>query len=123
MKLYHELLQEHYRTPRNSTPIARPTFEVTRTNSACGDRVNIAGVIEHNTLTHIYQQVSGCVICTATGSILSEFCKNKKISEIIALTPENIQELIQLPLGPTRLQCALLPLQALIAGVTQGYNA
>lgn len=117
MKLYHEFLQEHYHAPRNSTPIPHPTFEVTHSNRSCGDYITITGIIENNRLTQIYQYSSGCVISTATGSILSEFCKGKTVSEIIAITPEHIQELIKLPLGPTRLQCALLPLHALIAGI------
>lgn len=56
---------------------------------------------------------AGCVISQATASLLTEHVRGMKIEAIQAITAETVLDLIGMELGPIRLKCALLPLDAL----------
>ena len=65
---------------------------------------------------------SGCVISQATASMLTEHCIGKNVEEVLALTKDDILKLIGIELGPVRLKCALLALQALQQGIIEFEN-
>ncbi len=60
---------------------------------------------------------AGCVISQASASLLAEAVVNKKISEIIACDHHMVQELLGVDLGPVRMRCAVLALEALQKGI------
>lgn len=117
MQLYKELLMDHYKHPRNYGTLDNPDFSLQEYNPSCGDSVSFQGNIKNNTLLEVRFSGKGCVISQATASLLSEYSKGKPIDEILALTKDNVLHLIHMELGPTRLKCALLPLQALQEGI------
>ena len=55
----------------------------------------------------------GCAISMASASMLTEKVKGKSIAEIKNLKSEDILEMLGVTLTPTRLKCALLPLEVL----------
>lgn len=117
MKLYQELLMDHYQNPRNKGRLENPDFSTVEYNPSCGDSVAFEGHIKNNCLTAVAFTGKGCVISQATASLLSEWAKNKTLDEIIKLTADDLQAMIGMQLGPMRLRCALLPLQVLQQGV------
>ena len=116
-KIYREVLMDHFRSPRNKTPINDPDFSSGQLNPSCGDKVYIEGCISNKKITKLYFDGIGCVVSLATASMLTEFCINKTLEQILSLSKEDIKKLVGIQLGPVRLKCALLPLQALQKGV------
>lgn len=114
MDLYQENILEHYRQPQNFGLLENATYTREEHNPTCGDRfvfsvrVNDQGVIDAVGFTG-----EGCAISTAAASMLSEEIKGKTMPEVMALQPKIVLELLGVELGPNRLKCALLPLQAI----------
>ncbi len=119
MNLYQQQLMDHYRNPRNVNKVNNPTFATAQHNPSCGDSISMEGVIEDGTLTQISFKGSGCVISQATASMLTQLCLGKTVSDIMALTKDDVQKLIGIDLGPMRLRCALLSLEVLQKGISQ----
>lgn len=112
MALYREELLDHYKYPRNKGSINKPDLAYIAENSSCGDSVFITAKINDNKFVNIKFEGSGCVISQATTSLLTEFIMNQTIDFAEQLTKNHILEIIKIPIGPTRLKCALLGLEA-----------
>jgi nitrogen fixation NifU-like protein len=59
----------------------------------------------------------GCAISQASASMLTDEIIGKSIDEIKKLDKKFILDLLGIPLGPSRIKCALLPLKVIKAGV------
>ena len=118
MNLYSQRLMDHYRHKRNYGTLQEADFSSGKFNPSCGDSICFEGAINKSTITALAFEGKGCVISQATASLLSEHCKNKSIDAVLCLDSSFILTLLGIPLGPTRLTCALLPLQALQEGLT-----
>jgi len=110
---YQKVLMDHYKNPRNKKSIENPNFSSGQDNPSCGDKVSIHGKIEDGVIKEIGFDGSGCVISMATASMLTEKCKGKTVKEVLELTKDDILKMIGLELGPNRLHCALMSLEAL----------
>ncbi|MBI2775083.1 iron-sulfur cluster assembly scaffold protein [Candidatus Dependentiae bacterium] len=117
MNIYKEILLEHYRQPRNRGQLEPADFSSDMHNPSCGDSVSFQGLIIKNQLVKLMFMGHGCVISQAAASMLSEFAQDKKIEEIMNLNTSAMCTMIGMELGPTRLKCALLPLEALQKGL------
>lgn len=116
--MYQELLLDHYRNPRNRGTLLDADFMSREYNPSCGDSVSFQGIIDvHGCVSAIAFEGAGCVISQATASLLSEHVKGMLASQVLGLSKDAIVELIGIELGPTRLKCALLPLEALQQGI------
>jgi nitrogen fixation protein NifU and related proteins len=131
MDVYAENILDHYRHPRHrgsgigdrelGTQNQKPGTGVTHTeeNLSCGDSVTVHMRIESNHITGITWEGTGCAISQAAMSMLSEEVVGKASAEVEALTPEDVYALLSVPIGPRRVQCALLGLHALKNAVLQ----
>lgn len=117
MNFYQEKLLDHYRSPRNRGSIDKPDFTCTINNFSCGDTVTVTGKIVGNILIDIKFSGAGCVISQATASILSEKISNMALQDIKSIDKDYILKLIEIPVGPTRLRCALLCIEAVHEGI------
>lgn len=113
MNIYQARLTDYYQHPRNKGTLEQYDFATELVNPSCGDAVIMQGIVRDGVITKIFFDGRGCVISQAIASMLTELCLGKTPEEILALTPDFAKELVGIPLGPTRLKCALLPLQAL----------
>ena len=119
LSLYQEEIMEHYRDPLHHGALEHATIVQTERNSSCGDELTFYLQIDNGTVTNVSFQGEGCAISQATASMLTEELIGKSVEAVQGLTPDDITELIQIPLGPTRLKCALLSLQAVTHGVAE----
>ena len=117
MNLYQALLIDHYHHPRNYGTLENPDFSSGEHNPSCGDSISMQGIIENKHLKKIAFTAQGCVISIATASLLTEYVTGLSFEQIEKITPEQLQELVGITLGPLRLKCALLPLHALQKGI------
>lgn len=117
MNFYQEELMDHYRYPRNYGILENPDFTTSTLNPSCGDSISLQAHVDNNYITRIMFQGKGCVISQAAASMLTEQCHNKTLQTLEAIDKDYIISLVKITLGPTRLRCALLCLEALHEGI------
>ena len=117
MNIYQQELLDHYHNSCFKGPLAQADFCSGEYNPSCGDRVSIAGQINNGLVQEIAFEGAGCVISQAAASMLCQDVKGKSVDEIRRCDTDYMISLIAIPLGPTRLKCALLGLQALQQGL------
>lgn len=117
MELYKQELLDHYRFPRHKGKLIRPDISSGHHNPSCGDHVCFEAKIADGTIVEIAFDGGGCVISQAAASILAVFVLGKSIEFVQGLQTHDMRALINMELGPTRLKCALLSLQALQSGI------
>ena len=113
MNLYQEHILDHYHNPKNWGRLAHATHQSAVKNPTCGDALHMDLQLDGETVQSIAWEGSGCAISLASASLLSEQIGGKLKEELLTLTPEYILNLLQLPLSPGRLKCAILSLEAL----------
>ncbi|KKP35647.1 MAG: SUF system FeS assembly protein, NifU family [candidate division TM6 bacterium GW2011_GWF2_32_72] len=116
--MYKQELLDHYKNPQNYGSLKSPDFIVENVNPSCGDEVKIEAKIINDVLHDIKFSGRGCVISQAAASMLTEQVKGKNTQEILDLDIDFVRNLIDLDLGPTRMRCAMLALEALKKGLT-----
>ncbi|MBI4671685.1 MAG: SUF system NifU family Fe-S cluster assembly protein [Chloroflexi bacterium] len=114
--LYREVILDHYQHPHNHgvIPDADVTYE--DSNPLCGDKIRMDMKIENGIVTDIKFTGKGCAISQASASMLTDEIKGKSLDELRHIDKQTVLDLIGIPLGPTRLKCALLPLKVIKAG-------
>jgi nitrogen fixation protein NifU and related proteins len=117
MDLYAENILDHYRHPRNKGGTMNnelgTIFSHTEENLSCGDTITIHLAMESDRIASISWDGTGCAISQAAMSMLSEELNGKTMSEAEVLTPQNVYDLLGVPIGPRRTKCALLGLHTL----------
>ncbi len=114
--LYKEQILDHYQHPHNHGTLPDATHSFEDLNPLCGDRVRVDMKIENNVVTAVKFTGKGCAISQATASMLTDEIQNKSLDEIRVLDKQAVLDLIGIPLGPSRIKCALLPLKVIKAG-------
>lgn len=110
--LYNELLIDHYNHPKNKGPLEKPDMQSGVFNPACGDSISIDAHVKDNIITRCKFQAGGCVISCAGASILVSKVIGMSLEDVMAFDTQTMLDLLQLELGPNRLRCGLLPLEA-----------
>lgn len=117
--LYREEILEHWKNPLNYGQILNADFEIDDYNPLCGDKIHLTGKISNGKIKDVKFISEGCVISKASASILTEFVKNKKLTEIKNLSQQEFLSQIEIPLTAARLNCALLSYSALQKAIKQ----
>lgn len=118
MNLYQQELMDHYHHPRNRGVVAHAHFSSSALNPSCGDSVAYQGTLNPDgAIAEIGFTGAGCVISQAAASMLSERVKGLLRHDVMKLDKDAMLALVGIPLGPTRLRCALLALEALQQGM------
>jgi nitrogen fixation NifU-like protein len=117
MNIYQQQLMDHYYHPRHKGTLAHPDFTSDVINPSCGDSISWQGRVQGTALEDLAFTGKGCVISQASASLLAEHVIRKSLHEIQHMTPADMIKLVGIELGPTRLRCALLALEALQTGI------
>jgi nitrogen fixation protein NifU and related proteins len=123
MNIYQERLMDHYHHPRNRGHLTAPDFSCNEHNPSCGDSVSIAGILDNDHIKELVFEGKGCVISQAVASMVTQACIGKTTAEVLDLKANFVLELAGITLGPTRLKCALLALQALHIAIRKAIDA
>jgi len=114
MDIYKEIILDHYKNPRNFTQeIPEDARTIWVENPSCGDSIAMRIEKDKNTIQDIQFSGRGCAISMAGASLLTEYVKGKSIEEVTRITKDDMIDLLGVSLGPTRMKCALLPLETL----------
>jgi len=117
MTIYKEIILDHYHHPHNYGEVDEPDADVSLTNSSCGDKIRLTLKVEDNTIKEIAFSAVGCAISMASASILTEHVKGMAIKKVRAFDTKTLLDIIGIELSPSRIRCALLPLEALSKAV------
>jgi len=112
-KLYSDTLLDHFRNPRNYGSLPSPDTAYEEFNPLCGDRIRIEMRISDNRIAEARFVGDGCAICIAAASLLTELVLGVEIAPGAMISDEELLASLKSDIKPSRLKCALLPLEAL----------
>ena len=115
--LYRELILDHYQHPHNHGEIPDADISYEDSNPLCGVKIRIDIKLKNNIVEDVKFNGTGCAISQASASMLTDELIGKSLDEIKKLDKQFVLDLLGIPLGPTRIKCALLPLKVVKAGV------
>ena len=89
-----------------------PSYE--GNNPLCGDRITMMLRVGGDGTVHdVAFSGRGCAISQASASLLTDEVKGRPLSDVEALTNQDILDLLGIEISPARLKCALLSLDTL----------
>jgi nitrogen fixation protein NifU and related proteins len=83
--LYQQVILDHNRRPRNCYVMDCANRSADGHNPLCGDTVKVYLRIDDGVIQEISFQGSGCAICTASCSLMTEAVQGKTVEEATAL--------------------------------------
>src|SRR5262249_27377942 len=110
--LYSEVLLDHFRNPRNYGGLPSPDAVYEEFNPLCGDRIRIELVISDNRIAAARFVGDGCAISIASASMLTELVLGAEIDKDAVISGEELLTSLKSDIKPSRVKCALLPLEA-----------
>ncbi len=125
MDLYREQILDHYKNPRNFGHLEGADVVSEEINVSCGDKITIEIKFATNNqkstpiksgskvIHAIRFSGEGCAINQASASMLTEKVTGMTASDVMKLGLSDIQELLGTRLTPSRVKCAILPLEAI----------
>jgi len=113
MTIYQEVILDHAGHPRNVGSISNASKTVLVHNPLCGDKIEMDILFEKDKVVDIKFLAKGCAISKAASSLLTQQAIGKSKLELKKLTKKDMIKLLKIDLGPNRIKCALLPLEAL----------
>jgi nitrogen fixation NifU-like protein len=119
--LYSAILLDHFRHPRNYGGLDAADISNEQFNPLCGDRIRLELKLEKAKVAEARFKGDACAICTAAASLLTELVVGEHVSELTNIPDAQLISALESDIQPARLQCALLPLQALREGL-QNYQ-
>ena len=112
--LYSEKLLDHFRHPRNYGELIDAHVSYESFNPLCGDRIRVEVKLKDGIVTEARFRGDGCAISVAAASLLTEMILAKTVD---AVSEDQLIAALESDIKPARIQCALLPLEALRAGL------
>lgn len=116
--IYREEIIDHSKNPRNFGKLSKPDIKYKENNPLCGDEIEMQLKFDSQ---GVVKQVAfwgeGCSISKAAASMLTEKIKGKSLAELKKLSGQDVLNLLGVKLGPARLKCAFLALEALKKGL------
>jgi nitrogen fixation NifU-like protein len=89
--MYSQKVLEHFHHPRNVGEIPEPTAVVQVANPACGDVIKLWVVALDGRIAEVKFKIQGCIPAVACGSWLTDAIKGKPVSELGAVSAEQIE--------------------------------
>ena len=111
--LYQERILQHSSAPHNFGRLPSATSKILLDNPLCGDKIQMEIEVVDGIVKHAMFTGKGCAISKASASLLTDLAINKPISELRKMNATSMINILGIELGPNRLKCALLPLEAL----------
>jgi len=115
--LYSDILMDHFRHPRNYGSLVAPDISNEQFNPLCGDRVRIELKLNRSIVTEARFKGDACAISTAAASLLTELVVGEDVEKLANIPDARLISALESDIKPARLQCVLLPLQALRKGL------
>jgi nitrogen fixation NifU-like protein len=112
-EMFTEIILDYYRHPRNHGKVSHPDASARDSNPLCGDAIEMSLKLDGNKIKEVKFDGTGCAISQAAASMLTEHVEGKSLESIKDLTKHDVLSLLNIPISPVRLKCALLGLKVL----------
>lgn len=124
MDLYRENILDHYKHPRNFGNLQGADVKSEEINVSCGDRIVIEVKLKVSgkkvkIIDDVRFSGEGCAINQASASMLTEKVIGMSVKEVMKLDLAYVEKLLGTKLTPSRVKCAILPLEAIQKAVSQ----
>ena len=107
--LFRAHILEHSQNPRNFRALKKADWKLAAKNPQCGDDLNIYLIMDGQTIKVATFTGEGCALSVAGASVLTDWLKGRKISEVKKLTFAKFKrDLLKINPAPGRLKCASL---------------
>jgi nitrogen fixation NifU-like protein len=115
MDLYRQQILDHYKHPHNFGHLTQKDHSLTLFNSVCGDKITMEMKFssDHKTIEAIKFSGVGCAISQASASLLTDVVNHTTIEQTLSLNTDTVLNLLNADLTPSRIKCALLPLEVI----------
>lgn len=113
MDMYREIILDHYKHPRNFGHLPHASATANAYNATCGDKIIMEIKIDNSKISDVRFSGTGCAISQASASMLTEKVMGMKISDVQKLKTDDIMNMLETTLTPSRVKCATLPLEVL----------
>lgn len=111
MDLYSEIILDYFKNPVNRGKIAHPSGTANEYNPLCGDKIRVDLLLDKKgRVIEAKFSGEGCAISQAATSMLTEKLIGKTPSQIKKIKNEEIYKMLNIPISPGRVKCALLGL-------------
>ena len=117
--IYQGKVLDHSRNPRNRGVLEPADYSHEDAGSVCGDEVRIDVRVMGDRVAEVAFSGRGCAVSQASASVLTELLANMALDDVKALSEDDLLAAIGVPIGPARLECALLSLSVLRAGISR----
>ncbi|MBI5390212.1 SUF system NifU family Fe-S cluster assembly protein [Candidatus Woesearchaeota archaeon] len=111
--MYREHILSHYKEPQHFGSLQHATHHAHSFNPLCGDDLTMELLVKKQQVEDVRFSGKGCAISMAAASMLTEIVVGKTIDQLKKLTKDDIFKLLDIPLSPGRIKCALLCLETL----------
>jgi nitrogen fixation NifU-like protein len=113
--IYQEFIIELYKNPLNFGRIEDADLRAEAQNSTCGDVVELFLKVKDGVIAEARFMGKGCAISQASASLFTGYLKGKRLKALGKIGKDEVLGLIKIDLSknPSRMRCALLPLDAL----------
>lgn len=126
MDLYREQILDHYKHPRNFGHLDGADVVAEEVNVSCGDSIRIEIQFKHvddtSRIAAIRFSGEGCAIDQASASMLTEKVTGMDVADVMKIQRKDIEEMIGTTLTPSRVKCAVLPLEAVQKAVASHFS-
>ena len=112
--MFNEAVLDHFRNPRNSGNLPKPTAVVEVTNPVCGDVLRLSVLVEKGMIASARFKTQGCVAAIACSSVLTELAIGKTPDQLRDITANQVSEALG-GLPPATFHAAQLCSDALAA--------
>ena len=92
--VYSKTFLDHFQNPRNVGELPPPAITIEVSNPVCGDILRLSAQFAHGVVTAVAYKARGCTASIAAGSALTEWMRGKSPSDIAALHPSTIEEVV-----------------------------
>jgi nitrogen fixation protein NifU and related proteins len=84
-ELYQDIILDHYKHPRHSRRLADAEAMIDEENPTCGDHIKLSAAVADGRVSDVVTDCTGCAICTASTSIMTEMAIGRPVAEVRAL--------------------------------------
>lgn len=127
MDIYRELIIDHYKNPRNFGHLSGVKTSADAYNATCGDRIRMEVRVKRQKskvkIEDIRFSGEGCAISQASASMLTEKVKGMTKDQVRNINTQEILKMLGTTLTPSRVKCAVLPLEVLVSALAKGNNS
>lgn len=130
--LYRQIVLDHSRHPRHQGRPEHYDREAEGHNPLCGDKVRVYLQVQDEVLEDVSFEASGCAICLASASLMTETVRSRRLLEARASIDQfdralstgagenltgDLAALGGVSQYPSRIRCATLPWKTLLAAL------